>query len=121
MASTRRKAAAIAIAVVGIAGLSLAAAAQLNVNSASLGAGAVTVASCDAAVNLTYTLSGADVSAVVVNGVDPVACLGQHIGLTAEGVTPAEQIVVAGTTTYSFTLSPVVAAEDLVDVAVIIH
>ena len=121
MASTRRKSAAIALAVIGIAGLSLAAAAQLNITSTSLGAGSVTVVTCDAAVNLTYTLTGSNVSAVTVNGVDDVACLGQKIGLTAQNVTPTEQTVVAGTTAYTFTLSPVVAAKDLVDAAVIIH
>jgi len=120
MASTRRKSAAIALAVVGIAGLSLAAAAQLTVSSATLGAGSVVVTSCDSAVSLTYTLTGTNVSAVVVKGVDPVACLGLKIGLTAQNVTPAEQTVTAATD-YTFTLSPVVAAKDLVDASVIIH
>ena len=122
MASTRRKAAAIAIAVIGVAGLSLAAAAQLTVNSASLGAGSAIVTSCDGAVNLSYTVVGMDVTEVTVNGVDPAACLGQHIGLTVEGTSAgAEKIVVAGTTAYTFTLGTPVAAEVLVDAAVIIH
>ena len=124
MASTRRKSAAIALAVIGVAGLSLAAAAQLNITSSSLGAGTVTVASCDADVNLTYTLSGSNVSAVTVNGVDNTVgkCLNQKIGLTVGGVSAGvEQDVISTATAYTFTLSPAVAAKDLVAAAVIIH
>jgi len=122
MASTRRKSAAIALAIVGIAGLSLAAAAQLNVSSDSLGAGAVTVTSCDSDVNLSYTVSGMDVTAVTVEDVDDTACVNQLIGLTVEGVSAgAEQTVVVGTTAYIFTLGTAVPAKDLIDAAVIIH
>lgn len=75
MASTRRKSAAIALAVVGVAGLSLAAAAQLMIESSQLAAGSVVVTGCDTAVAVDYTVSGSDVTHVVLSDVAD-ACRG---------------------------------------------
>lgn len=72
MASTRRKSAAIALAVVGVAGLSLAAAARLMIESSQLAAGSVVVTGCDTAVAVDYTVSGSDVTHVVLSDVADV-------------------------------------------------
>lgn len=73
MASTRRKAAAAGLAVIGIAGLSLAAAAQLTVNTSQLAAGSAIVTGCDTSVDVDYTVSGNNVTEVLLTNVDP-AC-----------------------------------------------
>lgn len=121
MASIKRKSAAVAIAVVGIAGLSLASAAQLNVNAASLGAGATLVASCDDEVDVDFTsvLDGTEyvVTEAVVSDIDG-ACMGNTIGITVQGETPAEQSVTGTSATFSLSDIP---AEDVEDVAVIIY
>jgi len=88
MASTRRKAAAVALAVVGIAGLSLAAAAQLNITSTSLAAGSVSVVGCDTAVDVDYTVSGSDVTAVLLSDVE-AACDGADFSVQLTTNTPS--------------------------------
>jgi len=73
MASTRRKAAAAGLAVIGIAGLSLAAAAQLTVNTSQLAAGSTIVTGCDTSVDVDYTVSGNNVTEILLSNVD-AAC-----------------------------------------------
>ena len=132
MASTRRKAAAVAIAIVGVAGLSLAAAAQLTVTSSQLAAGSITVAGCDDAVAVDYTVSGSDVTHVVLNGV-AAACSGDDFSITlTNGATVLATVSGSGATGLTLTgsddnqsatvaLATAVPVASVTGVAIVLH
>ncbi len=122
----RKRAMAVILAILAF-GLVAASAASMTVTSGTVGAGTGLVATCDNAVDVDYTFTGANVTGVTVSGI-AAACDGKEIAvaLLDGAVPPAPLGSGAGGTlptpgTGSVSLSvPAVPAASLGNVSVII-
>ncbi len=128
-----RKSLAIALGIVGVAGLSMASAAQLTVNNDDLAAGVSVVGTCDNAVDVAFTTSydatlGAyKVSTVTVSNI-AAACATANANLDLTLLetggnslfSTAASTPITGTSE-AISVTGTIAAEDIDEVAVVIH
>jgi hypothetical protein len=124
-----RKSLAVALAIVGVAGLSMASAAQLTITSDPVAAGVSVDSACDTAVAVSYGTafsSGAYVvDEVTISSID-ASCENLTLDFTLldAGAAIANGTgggVLGATGTEVYTLSPTVSAEDVDQIAVVIH